>query len=244
MSGLSDPTAAAKLATRANDVISSEVAKNPARFAAFASLSMHDVQAAIKEARRAIKDLNCVGIILNDFQQYIDSNGKEAMKFYDQPEFDPFWEVVSNELNVPVYIHPRLALPEDHQHFLAGRKWLAASAYYFAHGVSLHLLGLVVNGVFDRFPKLKVVVGHMGEHVVGHRWRADHRLGAVQASRGLPMKHSLDYYFKNGNIYVTTSGHFSTNALKYTVDEIGANRVMFSIVYFLFERKLIPGLSL
>jgi 2,3-dihydroxybenzoate decarboxylase len=228
--GISDPKEAAALATRANDVLSSEVAKNPARFAAFASVSMHDPGAAAEEARHAVKQLNFIGIIVNDFQQYFDSNGVLQMRFYDQPEYDIFWKTCSEELKVPVYIHPRLALPQHMEQFLSGRKWLAASAYYFAHGVSLHLLGIVVNGVFDRFPQLKVIIGHMGEHVVGHRWRADHRLDVVQMSRGLPMKATLKEYFERGNIYITTSGHYSTKALKYCIDEIGAERIMFSIV--------------
>lgn len=191
---------------------------------------MHDPEEACKEATRAIKQLNFIGIMLNDFQQYVDSTGQTQMKFYDQPEYDIFWRTVSEDLQCPVYIHPRLALPQHMQQFLSGRKWLAASAYYFAHGVSLHLLGLVVNGVFDRFPKLKVIIGHMGEHVVGHRWRVDHRLENVQSSRGLPMKASLEEYFRRGNIYITTSGHYSTKALKFAIDEIGPERVMFSIV--------------
>jgi len=191
---------------------------------------MHDPAAAAKEATRAVKQLGCVGIILNDFQQYTDSSGATQMRFYDQPEYDVFWKTVSEDLQVPVYIHPRLAIPQHLDQFLAGRKWLAASAYYFAHGVSLHLLGIVVNGVFDRFPRLKIIVGHMGEHVVGHRWRVDHRLDKVQSSRGLPMKRTLEEYFKRGNIYITTSGNFSTNALKFSIDEIGAERIMFSIV--------------
>jgi len=191
---------------------------------------MHSPAEACKEATRAIKQLGFVGIILNDFQQYTDSAGETQMKFYDQPEWDPFWRLMSEDLQCPVYIHPRLAIPQHMQQFLEGRKWLAASAYYFAHGVSLHVLGLVVNGVFDRFPKLKVIVGHMGEHIVGHRWRVDHRLKNVQSSRGLLMQRTLEEYFKRGNIYITTSGHFSTKALKYSIDEIGPERVMFSIV--------------
>lgn len=193
---------------------------------------MHDPATAIEEARRAINELNFVGIILNDFQQYTDSNGDTQMRFYDQPEYDPFWKVVSEELKVIVYIHPRLAIPQHMEQFLSGRKWLAASAYYFAHGVSLHVLGFVVNGVFDRFPNLKVVVGHMGEHIVGHRWRVDHRLQNVQSSRGLPMKATLEEYFRRGNIYITTSGHYSTKALKYCIEEIGPERIMFSIVRY------------
>jgi 2,3-dihydroxybenzoate decarboxylase len=191
---------------------------------------MHDPAEAIKEAHRAIKDLGMVGIILNDFQQYDDKTGQTQMLFYDQPEYDPFWKYVSEELKVPVYIHPRLAIPQHLEQALAGRKWLQASVYYFAHGVSLHLLGLVVNGVFDRFRQLKVIVGHLGEHVVGHRWRVDHRLDKVQSSKGLPMQATLEEYFKRGNIYITTSGHFSTKALAFSIDEIGSERIMFSIV--------------
>jgi len=204
---------------------------------------MHDPKVAADEARRAVKELSMVGVIINDFQQYTAPDGSTQMLFYDQPEYDIFWKCVSEELNVPVYIHPRLAIPQHMKQFLAGRKWLAASAYWFANGVSLHLLGLVVNGVFDRFPKLRIIVGHMGEHVVGHRWRVDHRLDKVQSSRRLPMQATLDEYFKRGNIYITTSGHFSTNALDYAIKEIGAERIMLSIVKLLLTR-LMTGLSI
>jgi 2,3-dihydroxybenzoate decarboxylase len=192
---------------------------------------MHDPLVAANEARRAVRELNFVGIILNDFQ----TSSNSQMLFYDQPSYDPFWRCVSEELDVPVYIHPRLALPQHQEDFLAGRKWLGASAYYFAHGISLHVLGLAVNGVFDRFPKLKVIIGHMGEHVVSHRWRADHRLKEVQSSKGLPMQETLDEYFRRGNIYVTTSGNFSTTGLAHAIEEIGPERIMFSIVHPVVE---------
>ena len=230
--GMADPKAAAALATKGNDTLSTEVKKNPKRFGGLASVSMHSPEEAAREAKRAITQLGLVGVILNDFQTRQGADGQDEMIFFDQPEYDVFWKTME-ELDALVYVHPRLALPRHQQEFLAGRKWLRASAFHFATGVSLHVLGIVCNGVFDRFPNLRMCIGHMGEAILGQIWRIQHRLDAVQRGNfgGLPMKRSLQEYFKRGNLCITTSGHFSTNALNHALKEIGAERVMFSIDY-------------
>lgn len=126
-----DPKKAHDLAARANDYLATEVAKNPARFGGFASLSMHDPEVAAKEARRAVKELGHLGIILNDFQTT--GEDKEGIIFYDQPQWDPFWAVIE-ELDVPVYIHPRLSTPYVQNLFFGERPWLRSSAFGFAVG--------------------------------------------------------------------------------------------------------------
>ncbi|KAI9833512.1 MAG: hypothetical protein M1819_003671 [Sarea resinae] len=223
----SDPKKAEALAIRSNDYLAAEIAKNPKRFGGFASLSMHDPHVAAEEAKRAIKELKLLGLIVNDFQSCGDDG--EGAIFYDQPEWDAFWQTVQ-ELDVPFYIHPRLTTPNVQSLFLKGRPWLGASAYFFSVGVSLHVLGIYCNGVFDRFPDLQIIIGHMGEHLPYQLWRIDHRLQYVQKGRGLPAKKTLTEVFKT-NLRITTSGHFGTSALLYAIQELGIDRVMFSIDY-------------
>jgi 2,3-dihydroxybenzoate decarboxylase len=90
--------------------------------------------------------------------------------FYDQPNYDAFWKVVC-ELDVPIYIHPAAPMGQYYQQQYAQRKYLVGPPLSFANGVSLHLLGLITNGVFDRFPKLNIIIGHLGEHIPFDFWR-------------------------------------------------------------------------
>jgi 2,3-dihydroxybenzoate decarboxylase len=96
---------AEKLAKECNDWIAAEAKKNPKRFGAFASVSMHRPAQAAEELRRAVTELGCCGVILNDWQSTgEDGNG---IVMYDGPAFDPFWKA-AEELDVPVYFHPKV----------------------------------------------------------------------------------------------------------------------------------------
>lgn len=161
--GISDPAAAEALATLVNDRLSETVMKNPRRFAAFATLSMHNPSQAAAELTRVMTTKKgFVGVLLNDFQSAgADGN---TMLFYDQPEYDPFWKAVNN-LKTAVYIHPRVSSPLIREHMWKGRPWLDFSALAFAHRVSMHVLGIITNGVLDRFPDVKLICGHMGEQM-------------------------------------------------------------------------------
>lgn len=162
--GEADPAAAAKLASLANDRLAEQIARNPGRFAGLASVSMHDAEQAAGELRRCFsgEPKGFVGVMINDFQ----SSGENGntMLFFDQPEYDPFWAAAA-ELEAPVYVHPRMASPLIHEQMWKGRPWLEFSALGYAHRVGMHVLGIVTAGVLDRFPKLKIVIGHMGEHM-------------------------------------------------------------------------------
>ena len=162
--GESDPDKAAKLASLANDRLAGEVAKNPTRFAALAAVSMHDPAQAASELRRCFGEVGkgFVGVLVNDFQ----SAGPDGntMVFFDQPEYDVFWAAAA-ELDAPVYVHPRHATSQIRELMWKGRPWLEFSALGYAHRVGMHVLGIVTAGVLDRFPGLKIVIGHMGEHM-------------------------------------------------------------------------------
>ncbi|KAJ5468483.1 hypothetical protein N7475_006235 [Penicillium sp. IBT 31633x] len=222
-----DPNTAQALAERANDYLADSIRQNPSRFGGFGALSMHDPQSAALEARRAIKELGFHGLLVNDFQT-TGADGEGAI-FYDQPEWDVFWREIE-ELDVPLYIHPRPTAPAATEIFLTGRPWLRGSTYFFSVGVSLHVLGLYANGVFDRFPRLQIIIGHMGEHIPYQIWRFDHRMSLYTEGSLPKAKRSLWDTMKT-NISIITSGHYGTPALMFAIQELGIDRIMFSIDY-------------
>jgi 2,3-dihydroxybenzoate decarboxylase len=160
--GEANPDKAKSMARVANDYLAGEVKKNPKRFGAVAALSMHNAQDAVDELQRAVKDLGMFGAMVNDFQ----SKGTNAAEkvYFDTPDYDPFWETVQ-ELDVPVYFHPRYAIPQDLKPGTkyGDRKHLLGAGVQFHLDLSWHLYAICSSGVFDRFPKVQIVAGHLGE---------------------------------------------------------------------------------
>ncbi|KAK0722781.1 hypothetical protein B0T26DRAFT_643611 [Lasiosphaeria miniovina] len=227
--GVTDAREAEALASLANERLESEVGRNPTRFAALASLSLHDPAQAGRELRRCITERKgFVGAIVNDFQSA--GPDKNTMIFLDRPECDAFWRV-AEELDVPVYVHPREATPLIYEQMWKDRPWLAFSALGYAHRVGMHVLGIVTAGVLDRFPGLKIVIGHMGEHIPYDLYRIDHKLNRARFPQMPMSKDKLVRDYFGTQLFITTSGHFSTPALLCALQEIGAGAVMFSIDY-------------
>jgi gamma-resorcylate decarboxylase len=109
-----------------------------------------------------------------------------------------------------------------------GYPWLAGSPWGFAVETSIHALRLMASGLFDEYPKLKVILGHLGEGLPFGIWRVDHRIsrGSGSPKAKLPMRHYLQE-----NFYITTSGNFRTQALTNVILEVGADRVLYSVDY-------------
>jgi len=193
----------------ANDKAAAAVLAHPDRFAAFASLALKDPKKAVKELERCIKDLKFKGLIVMGTVNGI---------FLDDPRFMPIFEAIQ-ALNIPVYMHPGLPPKKVMEAYYSGLPGnigfgLSMAGYGWHAETGLHCLRLMSSGVFDRFPKIKIIVGHMGDHLPFNIARADHVLGGI-ASQGKkpPFKRSLVEYFKD-NFYATTSG------LKYWVPTI------------------------
>ncbi|OAA57104.1 Amidohydrolase 2 [Niveomyces insectorum RCEF 264] len=218
---------AQSLAVRANNWLASEAKREPTRFGALASLSMHSAADAAVELRRAVRDLGMFGAILNDFQTV----GDDGRRYYDEPEYDTFWEAVQ-ELDVPVYLHPRYASGRD----LApggkyeSRKQLLGAGVQFHLDLSFHIYAICSSGVFDRFPRVQIVAGHLGEGIPFNLVRADHWFNKPIKRLNRPSKEDYKYYFTH-NVSITTSGNFSTQGLKFCINEIGLNRCLYSIDY-------------
>ncbi|KAJ6499080.1 amidohydrolase 2 [Mycena sanguinolenta] len=224
--GISDPVAAEELARAVNDELAADIQNNTLRFGGFASLSMHNATNAAQELKRAVKKLGFLGALINDYQESGPDNA--TLLFYDQPEYDVFWEMVT-ELDVPVYLHPRYNIAQVKAFLYAHASWLEGAPQEFADTLSTHVLGLCTNGVFDRFPNLTIIVGHLGERIPSDLWRIDDQL-AKQVVNGMPMLRNVSSYWKT-NLLETTSGNFATELFNFHANQIGLNRILYSVDY-------------
>lgn len=218
-----DISKAIQLSRRANDFLAENIAQNPKRLKGFAALPLQDPQAAAQELTRCVKDLSFCGALVNGFSQIGDA---ESSVFYDLPQYRSFWATVQ-ALDVPFYLHPRFPLATRQQAY-EGHPWLAGSPWGFAVETSIHALRLMGSGLFDEYPKLKIILGHLGEGLPFGIWRVDHRIsrGTLRPQAKLPIAHYL-----RENFYVTTSGNFRTQALTDVILEVGADRVLYSVDY-------------
>ena len=222
--GAMSRAAAVALARRANDYVAEQVAKNPRRFDAFAALPLQDPQAAAAELTRCVKDLGFKGALVNGYT-LLDT--PENVLYYDLPEFWDFWGTVES-LGVPLYMHARDPVPGSSRN-LQGHPWLWQSRWAFGVETATHALRLIASGLFDKYPKLTVVLGHMGEMLPNFMWRVDHRVNAWKESQP-PIKKRMNHYFRN-NFYITTSGNFCTTTMQNVIQWVGADRLMFSVDY-------------
>jgi 2,3-dihydroxybenzoate decarboxylase len=214
--GLTDPAEAVAQSRRANDFLAEVIARHPDRFRGFAAVPLQDPQAAAAELDRAVTDLGLSGALVNDH-----TNGH----YYDEPRFAVFWDKLE-ELDVPLYLHPG-APPADTWHLLKGRPELVGPLWTWGAETAGHALRLVLGGVFDRHPRARLILGHMGEGLPFHLSRLDSRY-ACQSSQPLTRRPSA--YFGD-NIRITVSGVWSHAALTGAVGILGADAVMFAVDY-------------
>ena len=224
--GIFDAGEAVERAQQMNDHIATYfVANNPSRFLGFASLPLQNPKAAITELERAVKKLGFKGAMINGYSNLGNEN---TAQYLDEPQIWEFWEAVE-ALNVPVYLHPRMPLPSQ-QRIYQGYEALLGSAWGFGVETATHALRLMLSGLFDRFPKLNVILGHLGEGLPYTLPRTQHRLRHQKAeAQGNHQHHLLDYL--RNNFYLTTSGVFRTQALLNAMLEVGSDRIMFSVDY-------------
>jgi len=220
---IADTGKADEISRRANDYLAEQVAKRPSRFQAFAALPMQDPELAIRELERCVTTLGFRGALVNGFSQ---TAAHKSLLYYDLPQYWPFWEKLE-QLDVPFYLHPRNPLPEDCRIY-DGHPWLMGPTWAFGQETAVHALRLIGSGLFDTYPKLKIVLGHMGEGLPYSMWRIDHRNGWVKAPAKHRAKRKIRDYF-NENFYLTTSGNFRTQTLIDAILEIGADRILFSV---------------
>ncbi|OVZ64127.1 amidohydrolase [Pigmentiphaga sp. NML030171] len=211
-----DTTLALRRARENNDFLAERIARRPDRYAGFAMLPMHDPLEAARELERCVKQLGFKGSLVN---------GHTLGRYYEGREYDPFWERMQ-ELDVPMYLHP--IDPWKPLHALDGAPVLAGASWGWGVETASHALRMVFGGVFDRFPRLKVILGHMGEGLPFQRWRFDSRFAAYPYGVSLQRRPSE---YIGTNLLITTSGVCSHPTLVGAVGEMGVDAVMFSVDY-------------
>ena len=219
---IADKKRANELAIKANDFLAEQVAKRPDRFQGFAALPMQDPEMATKELIRCMKDLGFKGSLVNGFSQV---DQPENLVYYDAPQYADFWQTCE-QLDAPFYLHPRNPIPSWSQIY-AGHPWLMGPTWAFGQETAVHALRLMASGLFDKHPRLKIILGHLGEGLPYSIWRVDHRNGWVKEEKAYPAKKKLGDYFQD-NFYLTTSGNFRTQTLIDAMLEIGSDRILFS----------------
>ena len=215
-----DASTATQLASDVNDELAAAVQANPSRLAGFSCLGLKDPNSAAKELERSIQKLGFCGVLLD---------GTTDGKFLDDPRFTPVFEAAV-ALNIPIYLHPApppkvvfetyfSGLPAGVGHMLsiAGWGWHAETA--------LHTLRLIASGIFDRFPTLQLIIGHMGEMLPMALARTS--LGLSHVAK---LRQPVAEYFQS-NIHLTTSGYFTQPPLQCALDVVGIDRLMFSVDY-------------
>jgi predicted TIM-barrel fold metal-dependent hydrolase len=223
--GIPDRAIAVDTAKRMNDDLAKILAAHPDRFAGFAAVALQDVRAAGDELERAVSQLGFKGALINGYSNIGDM---DTAQYLDQPPVWDFWARVE-ALGVPVYLHPRSPLPSQRRVY-EGYPVLADSPWGFGAETAAHTLRLILSGLFDRFPRLRIILGHLGEGLPFLLPRVEHRLRHMSPEmRGRQLK-PVTFYLRE-NFYVTTAGHFRTQALIDTLLEIGPDRLLFSVDY-------------
>jgi predicted TIM-barrel fold metal-dependent hydrolase len=221
---IADAATAIKTARAVNDYLADHVAASKGRFEGFASVALQDVDAAIAELRRAVHKLGMRGVMVNG---YVGSGEDRAGLYLDEPRFDPFWKALA-DLGVPLYLHPRFPDQAVKEAMYRGHPELISATWGFAPETATHALRLVYGGVFDRHPKASVILGHMGETLPFFSWRIQRAFEYNPLDKRLA-KRLQDYLAEN--FWVTTSGHFSDQALINAILTIGADRLLFASDY-------------
>jgi 2,3-dihydroxybenzoate decarboxylase len=213
--GFLEPQTALRLAREANDYLAEVVRARPDRYAAFATTPLQHPEEGADELQRAVEQLGLVGTMLF---------GHTDGRYLDDRSFDPFWER-AQDLDVPVYLHPAdaPALPPSQ----AGRPELRGATWSWTAETATHALRIVFGGVFDRFPRVRLILGHMGETLPFFLWRLDKRAGAFADHAAALTPSQLI----RRNIAVTTAGSFSDDPLRCALDALGEDNVLYSVDY-------------
>jgi len=218
------PDVAVQHSKRANDFLCENVmGRHPDRYAGFAAVPLQNPEAAANELERCVKQLGFKGALVNGYSNIHD---EKTIEYTDEPKFEVFWAKVA-ELCVPVYLHPRDPVLSQ-QRIYEGRPELLSAAWAYGVETSTHALRLITSGLFDRYPGVNVILGHLGETLPFGIWRFQHIINRRGMCKDL--KKNVGSYLAD-NFFLTTSGVFRTQALLNTMLEVSSDRILFSTDY-------------
>ncbi|MGH9089312.1 MAG: amidohydrolase family protein [Acidimicrobiales bacterium] len=218
---LQTPDDAIVTAREANDLLADTVAAHPDRYAGFALLPMPAPEAAATELERCIRSLGFKGAMVH---------GHVKGRFLDSDEFGPVF-AAAEALDVPIYLHPTPPTEPVFDAYFSGLPgqlggMLAGAAWGWHAETGLHSLRLVLNGVFDRHPRLRIIIGHMGENIPFSLARAD----SVLSPAATHLKRRVAEYFHE-HFFITTSAYFTLPPFQCAMSVFGIDRLLFSVDY-------------
>jgi len=210
---------AVDLTRRVNDRLAAAIAKHPTRFAGFAALPTADPAAAAAELERSVTQLGFKGAMVHGL-----ANGV----WLDDKRFWPIF-ARAEALDVPIYMHPAVPLPAVieayYKEYAQDFPVLLRAGWGYTVEAATQAIRMVLSGVFEAHPKLKIILGHFGEGLPFLLWRIDNAL----ARPGQKPVRFRDVF--RANFWVTTSGFFSDTALVCSMMELGVDRILFSVDY-------------
>jgi uncharacterized protein len=216
-----DPSEAIALATETNDFVADAIKKHPSRFGGFATLPTAVPDKAAQELERRVKGQKFAGAIIN---------GHNRGRYLDDKFFWPILEC-AEKIRAPIYLHPTRPPKPVIDASFGGFSPLvseifAGPGWGWHIETAVHVLRMILGGVFDRFPGLQIVIGHMGEGLPGMFQRVDVMVQAVTK-----LKHPVTAYLRE-NLHYTFSGFFFPATFLSLLLELGGiDRIMFSIDY-------------
>lgn len=221
-----DISLATAFATEVNDLLFDAIRRHPQRLLGFAAISPYDIKKSVLELERTISKLGFVGWLAH-------SNFGQGM-YFDNKKYWPLLEA-AQELSIPIYIHPTAPLMSE---FGAYGFALAGPPLGFQVDVALCVLRMIYAGVFDQFPNLKIILGHMGESLpflLPDRIDWAYKNPNISKLEGFietrPELKRIPSQVIQENIYVTTSGRFSKPLLDYVIQIMGEDRILLATDY-------------
>lgn len=214
-----EPARAAEVSSALNDRMAATVTAHPDRFRAFATLPMSAPGQAVSELRRAIDGLGFLGAMIH---------GQTNGVFLDHPSVEPVL-AAAERLGVPIYLHPAPPPPAVQEAYYSGLQpdlaaALATAGWGWHAECGMHVLRMIVGGVFERHPALQLIVGHMGEGLPFSLARADAMLSPLIKDHAASVAETVQR-----NVYITTSAYTTVAPLQCALTVLGADRILFSV---------------
>ena len=208
---------AADLVRRVNDRLAEGVARRPDRLGAFAALPTAMPDAAADELERCVRDLGMKGAMIH---------GPTGEKFIDGKEFWPIFER-AEALDVPIYLHPatplRSVVDAYYKDYMKAFPTVISAGWGFTVETATTAIRLILSGMFEKYPKTKIILGHFGESIPFLLWRIDQALSRP-GQEDIKFRETF-----TRNFWLTSSGNFSTPGLLCCAQEMGMDKLMFSV---------------
>ena len=210
---------------KANNFLKSIIDKYPDRFSAFACLPLWDVDASVKELERSVNELGFKGALVT---------GKVDGHFLDEKEYFPIFQK-AEELDVPIHFHPSMPVKEIHDYYYASHdgSWsdeianqFSSAAFGWHLDIGIQVVRMILTGIFDKLPNLKLITGHWGEGIIEMLDRLDYMIPKSMTG----FKKNISEYYRE-NIYVTPSGIESSINLEAVTKYMGADHIIWAVDY-------------